>query len=200
MRFILGLGAAHLSVVGVFVGAVVSCPAMADSPLAIEPVVIDEFEAESPDAMLENGWTDDEARRCAEQRKLILGQLIQPITSLTASTKNDTGLKPRCPPLAAAMVMDSAPLPAEFGVHWVASGVRHRPLYFEDVNLERYGHHYLAQPLVSGVRFFGSAIVLPLRMCADKPCECETSLGLKRPGDPTCPVCRKPVALATGGK
>jgi hypothetical protein len=67
---------------------------------------------------------------------------------------------------------------------WKASALCHKPLYFEDVQLERYGHSWprCAQPLVSGAHFFGSAAILPYKMGLQTPNECVYALGHYRPG------------------
>ena len=75
--------------------------------------------------------------------------------------------------------------------HWKASNLRTRPLYFQDVSLERYGHQrcgYCGQTVRSGLKFYSDIIKLPLRMCADPPCQTVYALGYARPGDPTLPV------------
>jgi hypothetical protein len=69
---------------------------------------------------------------------------------------------------------------------WKASGAVHRPLYFEDVTLERYGHTSAIpglQPVVSGVRFYGQLAMLPYQMGIDRPRKCIYTLGYYRPGD-----------------
>lgn len=67
---------------------------------------------------------------------------------------------------------------------WKASGVCHKPLYFEQYALERYGHtiHPLFQPAFSGAHFFGSIAVLPYQMGIHPPHECVYPLGYYRPG------------------
>src|SRR5690606_15394574 len=67
---------------------------------------------------------------------------------------------------------------------WKASGLCHKPLYFGDVHLERYGHSLgpVAQPLLSGAHFFGSVAVLPYKMGLQTPNECVYALGYYRPG------------------
>lgn len=67
---------------------------------------------------------------------------------------------------------------------WKASGLCHKPLYWEDVNLERYGHTVgpVAQPFVSGAHFFGTIFVLPYKMGINPPGECQYDLGYYRPG------------------
>lgn len=68
---------------------------------------------------------------------------------------------------------------------WTAAAVRHRPLYFEDANAERYGYGYApcVQQLASAAHFFGTAPALPYLMGAQPPCECVYTLGHYRPGD-----------------
>jgi hypothetical protein len=68
---------------------------------------------------------------------------------------------------------------------WHASSVCHKPLYFEDVQLERYGHehgHFL-QPAVSALHFFGNLAILPWNMGLKTPDECVYALGHYRPGN-----------------
>jgi hypothetical protein len=72
---------------------------------------------------------------------------------------------------------------------WEASAVGHNPLYFEDVNLERYGYSRgILQPLFSGVRFFTTVVCLPYKIVAHRPGEIIYPLGYCRPGDPAPPV------------
>ena len=67
---------------------------------------------------------------------------------------------------------------------WVASKTRHRPLYFEEVNAERYGYtcSRTLQPAISTAHFFGTIPMLPYLMAADGPCQCNYTLGHYRPG------------------
>ena len=70
--------------------------------------------------------------------------------------------------------------------HWSATGLCHRPLYFEEVNLERYGYTVspLLQPAISGAHFFLTIPTLPYKMVAQPPKECVYTLGYYRPGSP----------------
>lgn len=72
----------------------------------------------------------------------------------------------------------------ESTVTWKASGACNKPLYFEDVDLERYGHEWgpVVQPAISTVRFFGDLAVLPYKMGIHPPNECQHPLGYHRPG------------------
>lgn len=87
---------------------------------------------------------------------------------------------------------------------WHASALCHKPLYFEEAQLERYGHTAgrIRQPILSGAHFFGSMIMLPYQMAISPPWECEYSLGYYRPGScaagiPAVPV--QPQSLAHAG-
>jgi hypothetical protein len=67
---------------------------------------------------------------------------------------------------------------------WKASGLCHKPLYFEQVQLERYGHSWgpVLQPIMSGAHFFATVPILPYKMGLQTPQECVYSLGYYRPG------------------
>ncbi|TWT77629.1 hypothetical protein Pla123a_14250 [Posidoniimonas polymericola] len=69
--------------------------------------------------------------------------------------------------------------------HWTASASRHNPLYFEEINAERYGYTCgrCLQPVVSAAHFFGTIPALPYLMAADCPRECVYTLGHYRPGN-----------------
>ena len=65
----------------------------------------------------------------------------------------------------------------------------YRPLYFEEISLERYGWtHGLVQPAISGAHFFGSVALLPYKMTVRRPRSCLCSNGFSRCGD--CPMPR----------
>jgi hypothetical protein len=89
--------------------------------------------------------------------------------------------------------------------HWDATALCHRPLYFEEINLERYGYGCCAclQPAASAAHFFGTVPALPYCMAAECPCECVYTLGHYRPG--SCPPWRchwppcDPIAAAAEG-
>lgn len=70
-------------------------------------------------------------------------------------------------------------------VQWKASGLCHKPLYFEQVQLERYGHESgpISQPLLSTAHFFTQIPILPYKMGIHPPNECQYSLGYFRPGN-----------------
>lgn len=70
-------------------------------------------------------------------------------------------------------------------VTWHASSLCHKPLYFEDVQLERYGHSAgpYAGPIRSTAHFFVSFITWPYQTAIHPANECVYSLGYYRPGD-----------------
>lgn len=78
-------------------------------------------------------------------------------------------------------------------VSWHASNLCHKPLYFEDIQLERYGHTVgpIRQPVKSAVRFLAQAALLPYQMALHPPNECQYPLGLFRPGN-CAPYLRTP--------
>lgn len=66
---------------------------------------------------------------------------------------------------------------------WEAPAFCHRPLYFEDENLERHGRSFgIFQPAVSAAHFTGRAVAWPYLAGAFPPHECIYTLGRERPG------------------
>jgi hypothetical protein len=68
---------------------------------------------------------------------------------------------------------------------WKASGLCHKPLYFEQPHMERYGHSWgpVLDPVISGAHFFASVPLLPYHMGLEPPTECVYPLGHYRPGN-----------------
>jgi hypothetical protein len=85
-------------------------------------------------------------------------------------------------------------------ITWKASNLIHKPLYFEEVNLERYGHTAgpFLQPVVSSAHFFVNIAVLPYKMGVHSPHECQYALGYYRPGN-CAPWITPPVPLSLRG-
>jgi len=67
---------------------------------------------------------------------------------------------------------------------WTAPVYCHQPVYFEDTMLEHHGHERFKciQPLVSGARFYSSAIFLPYLSYLNPPLQEHTSAGGYGPG------------------
>ena len=71
-----------------------------------------------------------------------------------------------------------------FDKHWSATCMRHRPLYFEEINAERYGYTYgyCIQPFMSAGHFLATIPTLPYQIIANPPSRCIYTLGHYRPG------------------
>jgi hypothetical protein len=101
----------------------------------------------------------------------------------------------------------------QFCYAWDATCLCHRPLYFEEANLERYGYgcgcRYecccggCLQPAMSAAHFFATIPALPYCLAAECPGECQYTLGHYRPG--SCPPWRHhypswdPIAALSAG-
>ncbi len=127
---------------------------------------------------------------------------LPPIHAVTIDVRPSEGEVPRgrAPsqvPLPAEMADGAAPCRGwpQVLYRWEATSYCHGPLYFEEVNLERYGYlgcddrcrgvpAALVQPILSGAHFFGTVPLLPYKMTAEPCCECIYTLGHYRPGSP----------------
>ena len=83
---------------------------------------------------------------------------------------------------------------------WYASSLCHKPLYFENIQLERYGHTHgpVLQPLASTVHFFGKLFFLPYNTSINPPNECQYALGFYRPGN-CAPWLKDPFPISLSG-
>ena len=93
------------------------------------------------------------------------------------------GTLPReCPLIASAYTGRSYSRTCFF---WTASGVCTKGAYFENVQLERYGHSLCPalEPIFSGVRFFVTIPLLPYKLGLTPPNECVYTLGHYRVGN-----------------
>jgi len=121
-------------------------------------------------------------------------RLYRPITQVTVNAALPEGLSPgqpgseiEEPPSPPTPVFGDARLIGGWPMtdfQWSATAMRHKPLYFEEVNLERYGYTVspVLQPLISGAHFFATIPVLPYKMTTHPPYECYYTLGHYRPG------------------
>lgn len=80
---------------------------------------------------------------------------------------------------------------------WKASALCHKPLYFEQTHLERYGHTTgpLTQPIVSAGHFYLMMPILPYQLALWPPYECIYPLGHYRPGS-CAPYYLDPIPLS----
>jgi hypothetical protein len=83
------------------------------------------------------------------------------------------------------LALDSGRTWPETCYTWKASGLCHKPLYFEQPHMERYGHSWgpVLDPVISGAHFFASVPLLPYHMGLEPPRECIYPLGHYRPGN-----------------
>lgn len=83
---------------------------------------------------------------------------------------------------------------------WKASALCHKPLYFEDVELERYGQTCspLFQPALSAAKFWLTVPILPYKFGLEPPAECIYVLGYYRPGS-CAPFIIPPVPISVRG-
>ncbi|MCA9118981.1 MAG: hypothetical protein H6822_16840 [Planctomycetaceae bacterium] len=116
---------------------------------------------------------------------------LKPIHSLSARTKPEAGELPKN--YAAARFAREGEIAHRMGysraelettISWEAPAICHRPLYFEEINLERHGYKVpLVQPAISAAHFFGRVPLLPYMMVSEGPRKCQYTLGHYRPGD-----------------
>ncbi len=77
----------------------------------------------------------------------------------------------------------------ELAASYVAPINWHLPVYFDDINAERFGNHVgIMQPFLSAAKFYGDVILLPYRAWMTPPWQPVSTAGLPRPGDPVEPV------------
>jgi hypothetical protein len=132
-----------------------------------------------------------------KDNRLGLGEDYKPISSLTVSIspkrRSDEGQLLDLPTNYGAAWLETQGIryqPAGESRPWTvqpaqyaASGFCHNPLYFEEINLERYGHNFgCMQPFVSAAAFYGRVPLMPYMMAADCPWDCQYTLGHYRPG------------------
>ena len=83
---------------------------------------------------------------------------------------------------------------------WKASNLCHKPIYFEEEAVERYGHscNPVLQPVVHAAHFFGTIPLLGYKMGITPPTECMYSLGYYRPGS-CAPYLLDPIPISLRG-
>jgi hypothetical protein len=83
---------------------------------------------------------------------------------------------------------------------WKASALCHKPLVFEEPQLERYGHSLrpIFQPVCSAAHFFMCVPAMPYILGVETPNECVYTLGYYRPGS-CAPYTLDPLPLSIRG-
>ncbi len=83
---------------------------------------------------------------------------------------------------------------------WTASNLCHKTLFFENVQLERYGHSHgpFTQPVQSVAHFFVSLATVPYQAAIHPANECQYALGYYRPGN-CAPWLKDPIPISLDG-
>lgn len=119
----------------------------------------------------------------------------RPFTSIALDRELPAGTNPEDLSRELFIPQDQAPeeLPVIYYFAWVAPEVWYKSLYFDDVQLERYGQTRCPplQPVLSGAHFFGTLAFMPYKMGLSGPFEMTTNYGYYRPGSPTPCVGRR---------
>jgi hypothetical protein len=145
-------------------------------------------------ALIAGFWIAGTGWLVGEEMSAPITEQIRPIRQLGTSIAPPPG---ELPPDVAQVQFANAPVVAEFDggrgwlgymYFWQAPALCHRPVYFEEPNLERYGYQagYLLQPLFSGAHFFSAVPALPVRMAIARPHVGRYALGYARPGSAPC--------------
>jgi hypothetical protein len=108
---------------------------------------------------------------------------LKKISQLTTNITPSPGELPRDCPWGGEQFQPRCWSPVTFT--WTASALCHHPLYFEQVQVERYGHTLgpWLQDFESAAHFFLTVPILPYKMGLELPNECMYTLGYYRPGD-----------------
>jgi hypothetical protein len=174
----------------------------------VEHQVVDDQDADAafPEPISEGAIVDDKSRpeevlpepAAVPEFKPGAGEVdidrfTRRVTEVPLDIRNTAGAMPEdvsvaaFPEAATPSVPGPAPGRVEVPVAYSPWTICFRPLYFEEVALERYGDtHGILQPAISGAHFFGSVVALPYKMTVRPPRSCECSNGFSRPGD--CPL------------
>jgi len=148
-------------------------------------------------------WGNTELARSQLDNPCPKSNDIKPINKITLKIDPDAEqaskgqLPPECPIERTAFVPRSW---SQTDYAWTASALCHKPLYFEDLQTERYGHTWgpFLQPIFSAGHFFVNIPLLPYNMGVDPPHECIYTLGFYRPGS-CAPYMIDPFPLSVRG-
>ncbi len=138
------------------------------------------------------------AEKCISPRDLkSIRQITADIGVSPADLTGDKQLPPEC-------TLGDTPLEPRrwhrITFAWTAASTCHNPLYFEEEQLERYGHSWgpVKQTAASAVQFFATVPLLPYFMGVYPPNECIYDLGQYQPGS-CAPYYLDPLPLSVRG-
>ncbi len=123
----------------------------------------------------QDGYVED---RCPSSRDM------KPIREITNNIKPPEGIFPTTCPLVTNDEVFPVRQFAGTQFTWTASNLCHNPLYFEQPDLERYGHTAgpVLQPILSAGQFLLTIPMLPSLIAIEPVNECQYPLGHYRPG------------------
>ena len=146
-------------------------------------------EAPPPEVLPSEAIVGNSSALDAEEKRRIEVLATKPIDDVTVNVQPTAGALPDD---IAAKIFDAEPTvngnrERGFGgtvYFWEASNLAHRPLYFEQAYVERYGYNYRClQPVVSGAEFYTDVALLPIKMAATIRRPYIYALGPQRPGN-----------------
>lgn len=158
-----------------------------------ESLRLDRRDTESEFPMLGDEFAEGptEPERCPSPRDL------KPINQIDYRIAAEPGLFPQECALSEAPFEPRNFAPVTYT--WKASALCHKPLYFQQPKLERYGHTFgLLTPIISVGHFFVMVPCLPYNMGLEPPWECVYPLGWYRPGS-CAPYTLGPLPLSLRG-
>lgn len=119
---------------------------------------------------------EDILGRCPEKDE------AKPLANITLNPRPKEGTTPRECPLVRTEFSGRCWGPITYT--WTASALCHKPLVFEEAQLERYGHSFrpVVQPFVSAAHFFVCVPAIPYILGVEPWNECIYTLGYYRPG------------------
>ncbi len=163
----------------------------------IPGTLVDPQERKAVDRTSQSPYNADFAKgtyvdECPDPKSLPL------IKDLSYKVEPKPGQFPESCPLPDEVYVRKMPTPITFT--WKASNLCYKPLYFEDVQLERYGNSFcpLLQPAISRARFWLTIPILPYLMGVNPPNECVYDLGYYRPGN-CAPYMLNPIPISLRG-
>jgi hypothetical protein len=167
-------------------------PSITPDPSDAEPTLTqgkEEIPAPQPDSALDvlPGGSDDDQDRFARRVTDVRLDIRPPQGALPpdlAADEADKNAAQPSEPEEPCACEKREPIICAF-TPWT---ICYRPLYFEDISLERYGRTFgIVQPGVSAVRFFCTVPLMPYKMTVRRPRSCECSNGFSRLGDQPLP-------------
>ena len=156
-------------------------------PLESRPVAVRQQQDPAP-YVQDDESPSDRPQATQELPTLADVDVRQPIMELEFGINNEPGTVPEDESDEFTGVDPSSNHPGLFQdriAMWRAPDIRYQPLYFNDVNLERYGYRCggdFFQPFASGIHFGLSTVMLVPNMCCQHPGSCDYPLGFCQPG------------------